>query len=184
MNKEKGNGLSQTLNPCLSRRAFLVGTGAAAATTIFLTTIPGLKGKAVAAEMVSYPKIKIGKLSALKNDAPLPFSYPDKGPNSLNMLIKLGEPAGGGIGPQRDVVAFSTLCTHMGGPVTSYLKVEKVLGPCPFHQSTFDLTRHGIVICGHATESLPQVLLELESDDIYAVGMIGLIYGRYDNLKV
>jgi arsenite oxidase small subunit len=40
-----------------------------------------------------------------------------------------------------------------------------------------------MIIGGHATESLPQVLLELEGDNIYAVGMIGLIYGRYDNLK-
>ena len=51
------------------------------------------------------------------------------------------------------------------------------------HQSTFDLTRHGMIIGGHATQSLPQVLLELEGDDIYAVGMLGLIYGRYDNLE-
>ena len=27
------------------------------------------------------------------------------------------------------------------------------------------------------------VLMELEGDDIYAVGMFGLIYGRYDNLQ-
>ena len=40
-----------------------------------------------------------------------------------------------------------------------------------------------MVISGHGTESLPQILLEVEGDNIYAGGMIGLIYGRYDNLK-
>ena len=30
---------------------------------------------------------------------------------------------------------------------------------------------------------LPQVLLELEGDEIYAVGIFGLIFGRFDNLK-
>ena len=36
---------------------------------------------------------------------------------------------------------------------------------------------------GHGTERLPQILLELDGDNIFAVGMIGLIYGRYDNLE-
>ncbi len=72
----------------------------------------------------------------------------------------------------------------MGGVLNaSYQPAHQALGPCPLHQTTFDLTRHGMVISGHATESLPQVLLELDGDDIYAVGLIGLIYGRYDNLK-
>ncbi len=181
MEKENRKGLSQVVNPCLSRRAFLIGSSAAAATTVFLS-IPGMTGKA-AAQMTTYPKKKIGRLSRLKVDTPIPFSYPDSGANSLNLMIKLGEAAGGGIGPKQDVVAFSILCTHMGGPVASYLKIDKVLGPCPFHQTTFDLTKHGMVISGHATESLPQVMLELKGDDIYAVGMIGLIYGRYDNFK-
>ena len=57
------------------------------------------------------------------------------------------------------------------------------LGACPLHLSTYDLTRHGILISGQAYQSLPQVLLELAGDDIYAVGVFGLIFGRYDNLQ-
>ncbi|MBT6910082.1 MAG: arsenate reductase (azurin) small subunit, partial [Rhodospirillaceae bacterium] len=53
----------------------------------------------------------------------------------------------------------------------------------PLHLSTYDLTRHGILISGQAYQSLPQVLLELDGDDIYAVGVFGLIFGRYDNLQ-
>ncbi len=45
------------------------------------------------------------------------------------------------------------------------------------------MTRQGLFISGQAYQSLPQVLMELEGDDIYAVGMFGLIYGRYDNLQ-
>lgn len=169
------------LNPCLTRRAFLIGGGAAATTTLLLS-LPGLGLKNVAAQVTTYPKKRIATLSALKLDQPLSFTYPDTGMNSQSLLIKLGVPAGAGIGPGQDVVAFNTICTHMGGPVGIYVQSAKALGPCPFHFTTFDLTRHGIVISGHATESLPQVLLELEGDDIVAVGILGLIYGRFDNL--
>ena len=90
----------------------------------------------------------------------------------------------GGIGPQRDVVAFNYTCTHQGGSLFGTYKPEdKALGPCPLHLTTFDLVRHGIFISGQAYQSLPQVLLELEGDDIYATGMFGLIYGRFDNLQ-
>ena len=171
---------ASTFNPCLTRRRLL--QGGAAATTVFLT-IPGFKDNAVAAQLARYPRLKIGALSSLRTDEPLIFSYPDNGPGAASMAIKLGVRAGGGIGPEQDVVAFNALCTHMGGPMMgSYQKADKALGPCPFHQTTFDLTKHGMVISGHATESLPQVLLELEGDDIYAVGVLGLIFGRHDNL--
>ena len=169
---------------CLTRRAFLSRSGAVAGGTILLTGIPGLEGEAVAAQLTRYPRKLIGRLSALQEGEPVRFKYPDEGRNSNSILVRLGEPAGGGMGPKRDVVAFNSLCTHMGGDTGGVFHPEhSVLGPCPFHQSTFDLTRHGMIIAGHATESLPQVLLELEGDEIYAVGMIGLIYGRYDNLK-
>jgi len=46
----------------------------------------------------------------------------------------------------------------------------------------FDLRRHGIIVSGQAYESLPQILLELEGDKIFAVGMLGLIFGRVTNL--
>ncbi|MBL6934270.1 MAG: arsenate reductase (azurin) small subunit [Alphaproteobacteria bacterium] len=168
---------------CVSRRSFLKG-GAVVGGTIVLTGIPGMEGKALAAEMTHYPRMLIGRLSELKANKPVKFKYPDDGKNTNSVLVKLGVPAGGGIGSGGDVVAFNALCTHMGGNMSSiYKPADQAMGPCSFHQSTFDLTRHGIIIGGHATESLPQVLLELDNDDIYAVGMIGLIYGRYDNLK-
>lgn len=173
-----------TMANCVSRRKFLLGSGAIVASTVLLPALPGMGNKALAAELAQYPRQLIGSLSNLRVDRPQFFQYPDQGRNSQSLIVKLGNPAGGGIGPDMDVVAFNTLCTHMGGVMSgSYLPGENVLGPCPFHQSSFDLTRHGIIIAGHATESLPQVLLELDGDKIYATGLIGLIYGRYDNLK-
>ena len=169
---------------CPSRRTFLIGSGATVVGTLLLPALPGMNGKALAAQVARYPRLRIGSLSQLKNGKPMRFKYPDKGLSASSLLIKLGEPAGGGIGPERDVVAFNALCTHMGAPMSrNYNAEHQVLGPCPFHQSTFDLTRHGIVVSGHGTESLPQVLLETQGDEIHAVGLIGLIYGRYDNLK-
>ena len=171
-------------NCASTRRAFLFGTGTAMVGTVLLPGLRGIDGEAVAAEVARYPRKLIGKLSQLAADRPLAFKYPDDGARSDGLLFKLSEPAGGGIGPDADVVAFNRFCTHMGGDLDKTFKPkEKVLGACQLHQTAFDLTRHGIVISGHATESLPQILLELEGDGIYAVGVMGLIHGRYDNLQ-
>ncbi len=168
----------------MTRRAFLFRGTATVAGTVLLSNIPGFEGEAIAATVTRYPRMQVGKLSQLKSGVPITFNYPDKGGNSGCMLVKLIEKGGGGIGPGEDVVAFNTVCTHMGGNMDGAYKPEhSILGQCSLHQSTFDLSRHGMIISGHATESLPQVLLELDGDDIYAVGMMGLIYGRYDNLK-
>ena len=40
----------------------------------------------------------------------------------------------------------------------------------------------GMVIIGQATENLPQILLDLDGDDIIAVGTLGILYGFRDNL--
>jgi arsenite oxidase small subunit len=99
------------------------------------------------------------------------------------VLLQLGRAAAGGIGPGGDVVAFSSLCPHLGWdiPATEFFADPGIAGPCPGHWTTFDLTRHGMVVSGHATQGLPQVVLELDGDDIVAVGMLGLIYGFHDN---
>jgi arsenite oxidase small subunit len=34
-----------------------------------------------------------------------------------------------------------------------------------------------MVISGHGTESLPQIVLVIEGDDVYATGVMGLVYG-------
>ena len=169
--------------PCFSRRAFLLGSGTAVTVTLLDGPLHLALGQGAALQKATYPRRLIGRLSQLKADQPDSFQYPWKDANSSNMLVKLGTAAGGSVGPQRDVVAFSTLCAHMGGPLAGqYRGQHKVAGPCPFHLTTFDLTRHGMVVSGQATESLPQIVLETKGDEIWAVGVMGLIYGYHSNL--
>ncbi len=167
---------NEKARPCqLTRRRFLQTAGGATAAMIVL---PGI-GEVQAAH-TKFPRKLVGKVSALKADKPVNISFPDK--KALAMLVKLGAPAGGGVGPDKDIVAFNINCTHMGTPMLGgYDAKWKGLGPCPSHLTRFDLTRFGIVVSGHATESLPQVLLEVEGDNIYATGVRGLIFGRASN---
>ena len=175
----------ETPSCVMNRRQFLFNSAAATATVTVMVSLPGPgAAQQVPAVVASYPRKLITKFSALKVDVPFDFNYPDDKMHSASMLIRLGREAGGGIGPERDAVAFSYVCTHQGGPMQgTYKAADKVLGPCPLHLSTYDLTRHGILAAGNAYQSLPQVLLELDGDDVYAVGVFGLIYGRYDNLQ-
>lgn len=162
---------------CMSRRQFLLSGGA----VVTLAALPaGALAAPVHALKAGYARQKIGSLSALKAGMPVEFAYPYA--DVRNILVKLGAPAGGGVGPDKDVVAFNQQCTHMGGPLAgAYKGVHQVLGPCPLHLTTFDLTRHGMVVSGHATESLPQIVLEVQGDDIYATGVMGLVYGYAAN---
>ena len=166
---------------CLGRRQFLLASGAAAATV--LVTVPGYAAP-FWARKASYARKRIASASELQRDVPAFFTYPDEDPSMAQcMLVKLGVPAGAGVGPGQDIVAFSALCPHMGGPLMgAYSPEHKGAGPCPLHLTSFDFTRHGMVVAGHSTVSLPQILLELEGDEIYATGVMGLLYGRVSNL--
>ena len=163
---------------CVSRRQFML-TGAS---VVAMGMMPGIVG-ATGLMKKEYPRQGIIALNKLKKDQPVDFLYPPNLPGSMFFLVKLGEAAGGGIGPDNDIVAFSYQCPHMGGPLNGMYKANhKALGPCPLHLTSFDLTRHGMVITGHATESLPQASLEIHKGHIYATGVTGLIYGTEDNL--
>ena len=183
INGENGEAAAAGTRKCLmNRRQFLLTGGIA--TTVVMVGIPGMPEAQTPAAISTYPRKLIARLSELEADVPFDFEYPDEGEYAESILVKLGKEAGGGIGPDKDVVAFNYTCTHQGGPLQgTYQAADKALGPCPLHLTTFDLTRHGIFISGQAYQSLPQVLLELDGDDIYAVGMFGLIYGRFDNLQ-
>lgn len=184
---------------CMTRRKLLFLGGLATATTLLPPAVldalaeakakPKPKAKEaakpapVAMRTSRYPRKKVGKLSALKQDEPVKIFYPGDHPNYKALLIKLGVPALGGVGPKKDVVAFSALCVHQGGPLEDrYNPKEKILGPCEFHLSMYDLTKHGQITSASAVQNLPQIMLEVEGDDIYAVGVQGLIYGFPDNL--
>ena len=167
----------------ISRRNFLLGSSA----TVALLSIPAwLRGPRLGprayAQVATFERRHVGSLTALRVGEPVTFNYPWEHPQSVNELIKLEHRAGGGVGPNQDIVAFNTFCTHQGGPLAGTFKADVgVAGPCPLHWTTFDLTRHGMVVGGHATLGLPQIILETEGDDIIATGVLGLIFGYHDN---
>ena len=165
---------------CMQRRDVLVAGAVGAAATVAASAFTAAAA-ATGDHAGDYPRLPVVKLSDLKEGEPVAFNYPlDQQPN---MVVKLGKPAQGGVGPDKDIVAFSVLCTHMGGSLRGrYDHEHGAMGPCPFHFSTFDLTKGGTPVHASATQNLPQVRLEVDGDEIVAVGMQGLIYGYRDNL--
>jgi arsenite oxidase small subunit len=126
-----------------------------------------------------YPRKAVGKVSALQVNTPVAFAYPDT--SSPCAMLKMGRKVAGGVGPEGDIVAYSTLCTHMGCPVNYDAQARAF--KCPCHFSQFDPEIAGQMICGQATENLPQITLSVAGDgSIAATGVQGLIYGRQANV--
>ncbi len=174
-NQENPKGLPS----CMQRRDLLKASAVGATVAVvgpnlaFGATPGDVKG--------AYPRLPVIDIGKLKEGEPVAFNFPLE--EQPNMIVKLGEPAQGGVGPDNDIVAFSVLCTHMGGSLRGrYQHDSKAMGPCPFHFSTFDLTKGGTPVHASATQNLPQVQLVAEDSQIFAVGMQGLIYGYRDNL--
>jgi arsenite oxidase small subunit len=182
MKKEEQALECEGFGPGMTRRQFLFVSGASLVAISVPGWLGGGVGRRLQALVASYPRQKIGQVSQLSLNDPVEFFYPSDHAFSRNYLLKLGIEAGGGVGTAKDIVAFNTICPHQGGPLTGRFNAEhQVMGPCPLHLTTFDLTRHGMVVSGHATEGLPQITLEVEGDDIYATGVLGLIFGYNDN---
>lgn len=126
-----------------------------------------------------YPRLKLTTVTQIENAKQLQVSYPDK--DSPVRLMKLGKKAINGVGPDLDIVAFSQLCSHMGGA----LEFRAATGAfhCPLHYAMFDPAKSGLLIIGQATDNLPQIQLEVdEKGNIFAIGVLGLIYGRQANI--
>ena len=170
----------------LSRRIFLKTSGSAAAAVgaAGAAMLPAAAQAQTAGGSTSttlpYPKAVVGKAGGMPLNQAVSFSYPDA--SSPCMAIRMGAPVLGGVGPNQDIVAFSSMCTHMGCPV-SYDDATRVF-KCGCHFSMFDPEHGGQMVCGQATEDLPRVMLDYDTrtDSVTAVGIDGLIYGRQANL--
>jgi arsenite oxidase small subunit len=125
-----------------------------------------------------YPRFAIAKFGDLQPNKPVSFEYPLKGQQSV--LIDLDEEVPGGVGDKNSIVAYSVLCQHMGCQVP--YKASGRHFQCPCHQTKYDPAREGYVIQGVAQEPLPRIELEIDGDDVVAVGVNGLIYGYRENL--
>jgi arsenite oxidase small subunit len=169
----------------ISRRSFLKAGGLVAAVATAELAVNGGVPQVKAQEEVGkvalpYPAQEVGQVEGLKAGQTQNFNYPDK--DSPCILLKVGQAVPGGVGPDNDIVAYSTLCSHKGCPI-SFDAAAGVL-KCPCHYTMFDPERLGQVICGQATVNLPQVVLEYSDQDgsVKAVAINGLIYGRQANI--
>ena len=164
----------------VGRRGFFARTAAVATGVAATAALPAAASKAAPSlALVTYPTAKLANVKDLKVNDPVSISYPDDG--SPGVLIKLGTPVEGGVGPDRDIVAFSTVCPHKGFPLF-YVPEDRTLS-CPGHYSRFDVEKGGLEIWGHATQNLPQFTLVIDqAGDIYAVAVDELIHGRLSNV--
>ncbi|MFO7705299.1 MAG: arsenate reductase (azurin) small subunit [Halopseudomonas sp.] len=166
----------------LSRRRFLASGGVmVAGTALVWTPAHGAQDSPHPGKvLLDYPPLDLGRVADLKVGQPVSFAYPDS--SSPCTMVKTGRKTLGGVGPDQDIVAYSSLCTHMGCPVM-YSADERTF-KCPCHFSVFDAELNGQMISGQATVNLPRILLSFNDADgaITATGVAGLIYGRQSNL--
>jgi arsenite oxidase small subunit len=163
----------------VGRRKFLSGAGMAAASAATATLVPTTAKSAPAAARVDYPSNRLGNVRDLKADEPVNVAYPDA--ESPGVLLKLGKRVPTGVGPDGDIVGFSTICPHKGFPL-AYNKSDRTLN-CPGHYSRFDCEAGGQQVWGQATQNLPQYMLRVDTNgDIYAEGVDELLYGRLSNV--
>jgi arsenite oxidase small subunit len=123
------------------------------------------------AAALTFPRVKVAHTSISVN-SPVYFYYPLD--NEPNFLVKLGQKAAGGVGPNQDIVAFSQICQHLGCNVAYSAQGYNggPAGKCPCHGSVFNLLQSASVASGPSPRSLPQVQLDVDSSgNIFAVGM-------------
>ncbi len=84
------------------------------------------------------------------------FEYPERDDPAI--LVRLGD---------REVVAFSQKCTHLGCVV--YFDSDEHRWHCPCHNGNFDLLT-GAVISGPPPRALGRIDVEIRGDTIWALG--------------
>jgi arsenite oxidase small subunit len=176
----------QPIQPlAISRRDFLklAAAGGGALTLLALTSsMKALLFIPATTTQLSWPKITVTNIKSLKLLTPITFNYPLT--NTPNLLVKLGVKAEGGVGPDKDIVAFSDICQHLGcfygfvppsnsPPCNKSYKSSISEGYCCCHGSQYDFVHGAKVIGGPAPRPVPQVQLEYDAStgDIRAVAM-------------
>lgn len=164
----------------IGRRQFLRGGAVAAAGAATASVLPAAPARAATGHaQIDYPSTKLANVAKLKVNEPIDINYPDA--DSPGILLKLGRAVEGGVGPDRDIVAYSVLCPHKGW-LMAYRADDKTLN-CPGHFSRFDCEAGGQQIWGHGTQNVPQFTLTVDGKgDIYAEGASDLIFGRPSNV--
>lgn len=120
---------------------------------------------------LTFPRVKVADTNISVNQ-PVYFNYPLD--NTPNFLVRLGQSVPGGVGPNKDIVAFSEVCQHLGCDVAYQANglTGGPVGNCHCHGSVFDLLQSAKVVAGPSPRPLPQVQLEVDSSgNIFAKGM-------------
>ena len=189
----------------MDRRTFIrTCAGSAALATVAGTLAERL---ANAGDLMTYTKSRLVdadgkpiKASTLSTAEAYFFNYPIKSAPCL--LIKLGTAAGptdlktqagdayswqGGVGPAKDIVAYSAICSHQlaypmkSASVVAYSAEQSELAgrkgviTCCAHNSVFDPAKGAAVTYGPATQPLAAIKLEYNAadDGLYATGVYG-----------
>ena len=151
----------------VGRRKFLTGAGVAAAGAAAASRHSADARRPARNLPGSATRITDSRISATsRSTSRCNVAYPDA--DAPGVLLKLGARSGG-VGPDGDIVGFTTICPHKGFPL-GYNAADKTLN-CPGHYSRFDCENGGQQIWGHATQNLPQYALRVDDKgDIYAEG--------------
>jgi arsenite oxidase small subunit len=133
-----------------------------------LPSNPGLK---------NFPRLLVGSLSDIQTGKAYTYNYPLT--NQPTLIVKLGQKAMFGVGPDEDIVSFSNICQHLGC-IYNYASGADCPpgapfpgGHCPCHGSHYNFLLNGSVMCGPAPRPVPRVILEYDpsNQEIWAVGM-------------
>lgn len=121
--------------------------------------------------------IAVARTDELEGGEAVPFELPD---GSACFVVRLNDTAEHGVGPQSRIVAFSSVCPHMGCPLglDGVDAATGCIGPCGCHQSLFDLRRDGGMVYGRAASNLPRIELRVEGEQVLARAPVRLAYGE------
>lgn len=178
MTEEKKEG-----PPAEGRRDFLKGMVGVSSVVLLASLVDlGKVFEPIKVVIPPWPKIKVANASDLQPNTPVPFNYPLTG--TPNILVKVGQKVPNGVGPDQDIIAFSTVCQHLGcivayqAPGTSPscntgFKASGPAGYCCCHGGVYDFTNGAKVLAGPPPNPLPFVVLEYDDStgDVYATKM-------------
>ena len=162
------------------RRKFLTGASVAAVGAAASAVMTPQAKAAPAAARVVYPSNRLGNVHDLKVNEPLSVAYPDD--DAPGVLIKLGTRVPSGVGPDGDIVGFSTVCPHKGFPL-AYNKgrsdAELSRSLLAFRRAKLAASKPGAM---QLRTSRNTSCASMSNGDIYAEGVDELLYGRLSNV--
>lgn len=104
-----------------------------------------------------FDPLMIARVSDLSPGTSLAFSYPR--PTDICLLVRR---------TSGELAAFSRRCTHLSCPVDYQPENDRLF--CPCHNGAFSLV-NGKVLQGPPPHPLPQIMIEVRGDEIWALGV-------------